>query len=299
MDTSSFFAYMTTILHLVAQALMIPVLVALGLLILFALYCVGSLVTEYFTERLHFKVNSPNIINAIHNAQYNELEKVILKGKLLKPQREALICVIRNMGLDEDELFALARTQIEQVNDRYKRILLLSEQVTKIAPMLGLMATLIPLGPGIVAMGQGNVAELSTALLVAFDGTVAGLVAAIIAMVVTALRKRWYAKYLVILESLMTSVISKADRARESGIVLPIESQKNTRPVSVNVPNQYIDTNNWNETMNPASTANIERKANTERRDSVSNTENSGLVINSIFASPENQNPSPGNVEKE
>jgi biopolymer transport protein ExbB/TolQ len=194
---------------MVAQVLMIPVMIALGLLILFALYSVGSLITEVFTERRHFKVSSPGIVNAIHDAAPGGLKAVIEGGHLLKPQREALLTVADNISLDPDELFALARMQIEKVNDRYKRILSLSEQVTKIAPMLGLMCTLIPLGPGIVAMGKGNVAELSMSLLVAFDGTVAGLVAAVIAMIVTAVRKRWYAKYLVVLESLMTAVLNK------------------------------------------------------------------------------------------
>jgi biopolymer transport protein ExbB/TolQ len=206
---------------MVAQVLMIPVMIVLGLLILFALYSVGSLITEFFTERRHFRVNSPGIVTAIHDAAPGGLEAVIRGGHLLKPQREALLTVAGNMALDPDELFALARMQIEDVNGRYKRTLSLSEQVTKIAPMLGLMCTLIPLGPGIVAMGQGNVAELSMSLLVAFDGTVAGLVAAVIAMIVTGIRKRWYARYLVVLESLMTAVLNKAqekdcsDRARD------------------------------------------------------------------------------------
>jgi hypothetical protein len=87
--------------------------------------------------------------------------------------------------------------------------------------MLGLMCTLIPLGPGIVAMGRGNVAELSMSLLVAFDGTVAGLVAAVVTMAVTAVRKRWYGQYILVLESLMTAVLDKANSAREAGVSLP------------------------------------------------------------------------------
>jgi biopolymer transport protein ExbB/TolQ len=224
MNVSDLYLYMTTILHTLSQVLMIPVMVALGLLILFALFSVGSLIMEVFTERRHYKINSRRIINALHDADYKDMESVITGGRLLKPQRIALITVTKNMGLRSDELFALARTQIEKVNDRYKRTLLWSEQVTKIAPMLGLMCTLIPLGPGIVAMGQGNVAELSMSLLVAFDGTVAGLVAAVVAMVVTAVRKRWYGRYILILESLMTVVLDKASTAREEGVKLPHES---------------------------------------------------------------------------
>jgi hypothetical protein len=98
---------------------------------------------------------------------------------------------------------------------------MITEQVTKIAPMLGLMCTLIPLGPGIVAMGNGNVNQLSTSLLIAFDGTVVGLVAAVVAMLVSAVRKRWYAQYITSLEALMTTVLDKATAARSEGIELP------------------------------------------------------------------------------
>jgi biopolymer transport protein ExbB/TolQ len=217
MSLSDLYLYISTILHNLAQALMIPVMVALGLLIAFALFSVGAVVVESLTERRHYKINSPRIINDIHDADGRaNIESVVANSQLLKPQKDALITVTQNMGLTSDELFALARTQVEKVNDRYKRTLLWSEQVTKIAPMLGLMCTLIPLGPGIVAMGQGNVAELSMSLLIAFDGTVAGLVAAVVAMVVTAIRKRWYGQYLLVLESLMTAVLDKANTAREA-----------------------------------------------------------------------------------
>jgi biopolymer transport protein ExbB/TolQ len=221
MNVSDLYLYISTILHNVAQALMIPVMVALGLLILFALYSVGSLVAESLTERRHYRINGPEILNAVHDAGYAGVKDVIRASRLLKPQRDALATVCDNMGLTSDELFALARTQIEKVNDRYKRSLMWSEQVTKIAPMLGLMCTLIPLGPGIVAMGRGNVTELSMSLLIAFDGTVAGLVAAVVTMAVTAVRKRWYGQYILVLESLMTAVLDKANSAREAGVSLP------------------------------------------------------------------------------
>jgi biopolymer transport protein ExbB/TolQ len=225
MNISDLYLYITTILHTLSQALMIPVMIALGLLILLALFSVGSIIAESLTERRRYNVDDRRIINAIHDAGYDDVEAVITGGRLLKPQRDALVTATRNMGLTSDELFALARMQIEKVSDRYKRSVSRSEQITKIAPMLGLMCTLIPLGPGIVAMGQGNVAELSMSLLVAFDGTVAGLVAAVVAMIVTAVRRRWYSQYIVVLESLMTAVLDKSNTAREAGVKLPCDAR--------------------------------------------------------------------------
>jgi biopolymer transport protein ExbB/TolQ len=221
METEGLYLYLSTVLHNVAQILLIPVLIVLAVLIVFALFCVGSLLAEVFTERRHFKANIPQVINDIHDAPYPGVESIIDRSALLRPQKTALITAVWNMGLSEDDLFALAKTEIAKVDDRYKRTLSLTEQVTKIAPMIGLMCTLIPLGPGIVAMGQGNVTQLSMSLLIAFDGTVAGLVAAVVSLVVTAVRKRWYNQYLLVLESLMTCILDKAAHARSEGVVLP------------------------------------------------------------------------------
>ena len=58
--------------------------------------------------------------------------------------------------------------------------------------MFGLMGTLIPLGPGLIALGQGDTKTLSDSLLIAFDTTIAGLVAGAIAYVVSGIRKSWY-----------------------------------------------------------------------------------------------------------
>ncbi|WP_230969173.1 MotA/TolQ/ExbB proton channel family protein [Nitrogeniibacter aestuarii] len=64
--------------------------------------------------------------------------------------------------------------------------------ITRLAPMLGLMGTLIPLGPGLAALGDGNLKILTTAMTVAFDTTVIGLLAGMIGFVLGRLRRRWY-----------------------------------------------------------------------------------------------------------
>ena len=75
-----------------------------------------------------------------------------------------------------------------------------ADLLARIPPMLGLMATIIPLGPGLAALGQGNPSELASAVTVAFDATVLGLVAGIGGLVVGKLRRRWYEEMLEALE---------------------------------------------------------------------------------------------------
>lgn len=213
--------YLKDIMHLVAQSLMVPAMIVLVLLLVFTIFCIGSIIAEIFTERRHFKQNTPRDVNAVHDAPYAGIVDVIEGTGLLKSQKEALVMVARNMGLPDDDLFSLAKAEIARVDGRHQRMVRRTELVTKIGPMMGLICTLIPLGPGIVAMGQGQVDQLSSSLLIAFDGTVAGLVAAVVAMVITSIRKRWYAQYMVAMEALMNSILEKAEQARRSGIELP------------------------------------------------------------------------------
>lgn len=76
-----------------------------------------------------------------------------------------------------------------------------ADLLARIPPMLGLMATIIPLGPGLAALGQGNPAQLASAVTVAFDATVLGLVAGIGGLIVGKLRRRWYEEALEAMEN--------------------------------------------------------------------------------------------------
>ena len=73
--------------------------------------------------------------------------------------------------------------------------------IARVGPMLGLMGTLIPLGPGLAALGDGDLDTLGKAVLVAFDTTVLGLLVGIVGFVVGRLRRRWYDRLLSALET--------------------------------------------------------------------------------------------------
>ncbi len=64
--------------------------------------------------------------------------------------------------------------------------------LARCGPILGLMGTLIPLGPGLTALGSGNIDILATALTVAFDTTVIGLLVGLLAYAIGRVRRRWY-----------------------------------------------------------------------------------------------------------
>jgi len=63
--------------------------------------------------------------------------------------------------------------------------------LVRVAPALGLLGTLIPMGTGLAALGQGDMTQLSADLVVAFTTTVAGLAVGTAAIVMYTIRRRW------------------------------------------------------------------------------------------------------------
>lgn len=203
--------YLKDILHLISQNLLVPVMIVLFILVIYSIFSVGSLLVEMLVERRHFKVVVPDFVNAINEAAPERVADVVKASGLLKDQKKVLLTVAANMSLPAEDLFALAKAELTHEDEMYRKVVGRNETAAKIGPMCGLLGTLIPLGPGIVAMGQGDVATLSSSLLVAFDTTIAGLASAVIGLLISRCRKRWYARYMMALETGVRCILQKAD----------------------------------------------------------------------------------------
>ena len=71
---------------------------------------------------------------------------------------------------------------------------------TRVTPMLGLVATMIPMGPALRALGDGQLADVANNLTVAFSAVILALLAAAITYAVAHVRRRWYADELLQIE---------------------------------------------------------------------------------------------------
>ena len=92
---------------------------------------------------------------------------------------------------------------------RYEKVASITDMAAKLGPMLGLLGTLIPLGPGIMALSQGDTVTLSSSLSVAFNTTIAGVAVAAVCSIISNIRKRWYNDYMVTLEALMEAILEE------------------------------------------------------------------------------------------
>lgn len=72
--------------------------------------------------------------------------------------------------------------------------------LVRAGPALGLMGTLIPLAPGLAALGHGNIATLAGDLRTAFAATTIGLLVGTVSFAITTTRTRMYTEDLTALE---------------------------------------------------------------------------------------------------
>lgn len=73
--------------------------------------------------------------------------------------------------------------------------------VARSAPMLGLVATMIPMGPALLALGQNDAAAVGRNLVVAFSSVILALIAASISFFVYTIRRRWLLEELRAIET--------------------------------------------------------------------------------------------------
>lgn len=183
----------TNILYWISTGLLVPVVVLLIFFFLRALLLIGGFFGQYLTVR---RVNA-RLAQQVHQLDAAGLEAFAAglptKGNI--PVVESLRQILAHRG---------DKAKIELILSEYEIAadsnLSLSKVLTKMGPMLGLMGTLIPMGPALVGLASGDIASMAYNMQVAFATTVIGLVVSAIGFITQQARERWYVRDLSILE---------------------------------------------------------------------------------------------------
>ena len=199
---------LTSGLNVISQSLLIPVIVILLIFVVYAVITLGGLISEY-TSRKKIPANTiKDLIYEISDSENpEEVKKVINDSIIPKSQKKILTELASSENLKNKSRLALANKYIESEENHIDKIVEKTDIVTRIGPTLGLMGTLIPMGPGLAALGSGDVTTLSQAIIVAFDTTVVGIGAGAVAYLVSKIRRRWYDDYLSNLDALSDAIL--------------------------------------------------------------------------------------------
>ncbi|OPX58164.1 MAG: hypothetical protein A4E25_01821 [Methanobacterium sp. PtaB.Bin024] len=209
---------LTNLLYLISQSLLIPVIIILVVFITYAVLSLGGFLTEKFS-RSKFDVNkTEKLIRAISKSSTpEEMKEKVSDSELADDHKEILIKIISNYDIGPLARKALATKLAEEEELQYSSITQKTDILVRLGPTMGLMGTLIPLGPGLGALGSGDINTLAQSLMVAFDTTVTGLAAGSIGFIISRYRKKWYTDELSILEAIVEATLEGLDKCQKRG----------------------------------------------------------------------------------
>lgn len=201
---------LTGVLDVIAQSLLLPVMILLIIFIIFAVIEIGAILAEY-TGRVKISgEEKEEIIKTIaHCKSQAEICQVIDNTKLNMPDKKLLnsIANISPVEYDKNTREVLARNMLETHEGKIVGSLTKVDIVAKVGSGCGLLGTIIPMGPGLAALGTGDMITLTTNLTTAFNTTTAGLAAGTICFVIAKVRRNWYSQDMEMLYDLAECIL--------------------------------------------------------------------------------------------
>jgi len=174
----------------------------------FAIFAFGGLISDYNCRiKLNREYKEKLIFALVNASSIDELKSIVSDSEIYDNQKEVLLKVVNAHSLSIESRESWALNLIEDEEVVMAKSLERVDIVTRIGPTLGLMGTLIPMGPGLAALGSGDVSTLANAIIVAFDTTVVGIGAGAVAYVVAKIRRRWYEEYSSNLQLFVNAVL--------------------------------------------------------------------------------------------
>ncbi|MDE6486034.1 MAG: MotA/TolQ/ExbB proton channel family protein [Muribaculaceae bacterium] len=198
------------ILYWISTGLLVPVIVLLIFFFVRALLLIGSFFGEYMQNRR---------VNASLGARISRLTAADAAafarslpasgGSLFETYARKIAC---SAGDEARTDLLLSEFEIESDKN-----IAASKVLTKMGPILGLMGTLIPMGPALVGLAQGDISSMAYNMQVAFATTVVGLTVSAIGFCTQQAKERWAVSRVALLEYL-ARVAAAAAAERRDGI---------------------------------------------------------------------------------
>lgn len=197
--------YISDILFWISTGLLVPVVVLLILFFLRSLLLLGNFFGQYLQIRKTDKVFREKIMN-LTSETLDDFRKSLPenpKSSLLK----TLVLLMDSADSRPRRQLLLSDYEVAADKD-----MALSKTLSKMGPMLGLMGTLIPMGPALVGLSTGDISSMAYNMQVAFATTVVGLFSAAIGFITQQVKQRWYTQDLNRLEFVSEVLDGRAPR---------------------------------------------------------------------------------------
>jgi len=182
-------------IYLISRSMLYPVMILLIVLVVWTIFELGGFVYEGISRKRNLSRMEEGTIRARSLLDKNRAEAHDLLGRCNSTRyvRGFIQDIIRFKQLPEPRL-ERARTEklLQDYNTKITKRLERAGIISRVGPMLGLMGTLIPMGPALLGLVNGDMQALANNLIIAFGTTVLGLCAGGVGYVIVTIRGRWY-----------------------------------------------------------------------------------------------------------
>lgn len=185
--------FISDILYWISTGLLVPVIVLLIILFCRALLLAGSFYGQYMSIRKTEAVLR-NELGTLTSTTVGEL------GSKVPQKSKSLVIMYIHQILDARETPAQVQRLLANFEIAADKDLAISKTLTKLGPILGLMGTLIPMGPALAGLASGDIASMAYNMQIAFATTVVGLVAGAVGFLTQQVKQRWYLQDMTNLE---------------------------------------------------------------------------------------------------
>lgn len=188
-------AILSGILNVISQSLLLPVMILLVIFIIFAIIEIGSILAEYTgRKKISGKEKEMLIKNIALSNSSSQICEIINHSKLHESDKGILnnIATLDPKRYNKNTREIIARDLLENQESSLLNSLRKVDIVAKVGSGCGLLGTIIPMGPGLAALGAGDMVTLTTNLTTAFNTTTAGLAAGTVCFIISRIRKDWY-----------------------------------------------------------------------------------------------------------
>ena len=204
---------LTSLIHIFSESLLTPVIILLVISIIIVILSFGGLINEYISRK---PIKSNELEKLVRNVSFSKdvsgMKNEIENSNLFEYQKEILIRIANNHDIGSDARKALASELISAEETKLIKKTNKTDILVKVGPILGLLGTLIPLGPGLAALGSGDIMTLAQSLTIAFDTTVTGLSIGAVSYLISKYKKQWYESDLIDVETIAEAELESINK---------------------------------------------------------------------------------------
>ncbi|MEW6259620.1 MAG: MotA/TolQ/ExbB proton channel family protein [Thermodesulfobacteriota bacterium] len=173
-------SFLSSIIFIISSALLYPTLFLLVVGFFYTILCLGGFASEWMERKRTKLMNGDEVISLLDQPE----SAVEVSHRL----RDVLRRLVETTGSPAP---GAIEHLVRQTQIQWWKIIDRQRLLVRLGPSLGLMGTLIPMGTGLAALGQGDMGRLSSNLVIAFTTTVVGLAVGMSGYWMVTVRRRW------------------------------------------------------------------------------------------------------------